>query len=119
MKREESEPPKWMGKLQASSARLAFTLGLLLLGLFPTDILTTVAVGTYLAGHGDPLSDAIPFILLTLPFLALPSLILLIFRERARTFLPKAREWMNTNSWVVNEIVIVFFIVITINSLAA
>jgi Sap, sulfolipid-1-addressing protein len=117
LQREESEPPKWMGKLQTASARLAFTLGFLLLGLFPTDILTSVAVGTYLAGHGDPWSDAVPFILLTLFFLALPSLLLLIFRERAQAFLPKAREWMNTNSWVVNEIVIVFFIVLTASNL--
>ena len=55
---------------------------------------------------------------LTLLFLALPSLLLLVFRERGQAFLPKARDWMNTNSWVVNEIVIGFFIVITINSLA-
>jgi Sap, sulfolipid-1-addressing protein len=118
LKREESEPPKWMGKLQTAHPRFAFTLGFLLLGLFPTDILTSAAVGTYLAAHGDPWSDAIPFILLTLFFLALPSLLLLALRDRARTFLPKVRDWMNTNSWVVNEIVIVFFIVITINSLA-
>jgi Sap, sulfolipid-1-addressing protein len=118
LKREESEPPKWMGKLQAATPRFSFTLGFLLLGLFPTDILTSVAVGTYLAGHGDPWSDAIPFILLTLLILALPSLLLLVFRERAKTFLPKARDWMNTNSWIVNEVVIVFFIIITINSLA-
>jgi Sap, sulfolipid-1-addressing protein len=118
LKREESEPPKWMGKLQAATPRFSFTLGFLLLGLFPTDILTSVAVGTYLAGHGDPWSDAIPFILLTLLILALPSLLLLVFRERAKIFLPKARDWMNTNSWIVNEVVIVFFIIITINSLA-
>jgi hypothetical protein len=118
LKREESEPPKWMGKLQTAHPRFSFTLGFLLLGLFPTDILTSAAVGTYLAAHGDPWSDAIPFILLTLFFLALPSLLLLALRDRARTFLPKVRDWMNTNSWVVNEIVIVFFIVITINSLA-
>jgi hypothetical protein len=31
----------------------------------------------------------------------------------------KARNWMNTNSWIVSEIVIVFFIGITINSLAS
>jgi Sap, sulfolipid-1-addressing protein len=118
LKREESEPPKWMGKLQTANPRFSFTLGFLLLGLFPTDILTSAAVGTYLAAHGDPWADAIPFILLTLLFLALPSLLLLALRDRARTILPKVRDWMNTHSWVVNEIVIVFFVVITINSLA-
>ena len=118
LKREESEPPKWMGKLQAASPRFSFTLGFLLLGVFPTDILTSFAVGGYLAGHGDPWWHILPFLALTLLFLATPALLLLIFRERATAFLPKARDWMNTNSWVVNEVVIAFFIVITINSLA-
>jgi Sap-like sulfolipid-1-addressing protein len=118
LKREESEPPKWMGKLQAAHPRFSFTLGFLLLGIFPTDILTSVAVGSYLATHGDEWVDALPFIGLTLLFLALPSLLLLAFRDRAQTFLPKARNWMNTNSWIVNELVIGLFIVITINSLA-
>jgi Sap, sulfolipid-1-addressing protein len=116
--RAESEPPKWMGKLQTANPRFSFILGFLLLGLFPTDILTSVAVGTYLAGHGDPWSDAVPFILLTLLILALPSLLLLALRDRARTFLPKVRDWMNTHSWIVNEIVIVFFVVLTISNLA-
>jgi hypothetical protein len=117
VKRKESEPPKWMGKLQTASPKFSFRLGFLLLGIFPTDIITSFAVGGYLAAHNDAWADAIPFILLTLLFLALPSLLLLVFRERARAFLPKVREWMNTNSWIVNEIVIALFIVITINSL--
>jgi hypothetical protein len=118
LKREESEPPKWMGKLQTANPRFSFTLGFLLLGVFPTDLLTSVAVGGYLAAHGDEWIEALPFVGLTLFFLALPSLLLIAFRERAKTLLPKARDWMNTNSWIVNEIVIGLFIVITINSLA-
>ena len=50
--------------------------------------------------------------------LALPSILILAFGHRAQTFLPKARDWMKANSWVISEIVIVFFIVITANSLA-
>jgi thiol:disulfide interchange protein len=85
--------------------------------VFPTDILTSVAVGSYLAGHGDPWWHLLPFLGLTLLFLASPVLIVLAFGRRGRAFLPKARDWMNTNSWVVSEVVLVFFIVITINSL--
>jgi hypothetical protein len=118
LKRKESEPPKWMGKLQTASPGFSFRLGFLLLGVFPTDILTSVAVGGYLAAHNDPWWHYLPFVALTLLFLALPSLLLLAFRERGQAFLPKARDWMNTNSWVVNEVVIVFFIAITISSLA-
>ena len=118
LKREESEPPKWMGKLQDATPGFSFKLGLLLLGVFPTDILTSVAVGTYLAGHNDSLTEAIPFVALTLLFLAMPALLLLAFGDRAQAFLPKARQWMNDNSWVINELVIGLFIAITANSLA-
>jgi phosphotransferase system glucose/maltose/N-acetylglucosamine-specific IIC component len=115
--RETSEPPKWMGKLQTATPRTCFVLGFLLLGIFPTDILTSVAVGSYLSAHGDPWWHYLPFLALTLLFLATPSLLLLLLGERAERFLPKARDWMNDNSWVVNEVVIVFFIVITASNL--
>jgi hypothetical protein len=115
--RKTAEPPKWMGRLQTANPGFSFRLGFLLLGVFPTDILTSVAVGAYLASHGDPWWHLLPFLGLTLLFLALPVLIVLAFGQRGRAFLPKARDWMNTNSWVVSEVVIVFFLIITINSL--
>lgn len=115
--REQSEPPRWMGKLGTATPRFSFRLGFLLLGFFPTDVLTSVAVGSYLAANGSPLWYALPFILLTLVVLALPSLVLVAFGERAEAFLPRARDWMDTNSWVINEVVILFFIVISLNNL--
>jgi hypothetical protein len=116
-KREESEPPKWMGKLQAATPGFSFKLGFLLLGVFPTDIFTSVAVGSYLGNHGDPWWHLLPFLGLTLFFLALPMLLIFAFGDRAQAFLPKARDWMNNHSWIVSEIVIGLFIAITLNSL--
>jgi hypothetical protein len=87
---EEAEPPKWMGRLQTASPRFSFRLGFLLLGVFPTDILTSWAVGTYLSTHDDPWWQLLPFLLLTLLLLALPALLLLLFGQRAQAFLPKA-----------------------------
>jgi Sap, sulfolipid-1-addressing protein len=118
VKRHETQPPKWMGRLQTASPGFSFKLGLLLLGIFPTDILTSVAVGTYLAAHDQPWWHGLPFVALTLLILAIPALLLLGFGPRAQAFLPKAREWMTTNSWIVNEIVLVFFVAITISNLA-
>jgi len=115
--RETSEPPRWMGKLETATPRFSFRLGFLLMGFFPTDILTSVAVGSYLAARGASLLEAIPFILCTLLVLVLPSLTLVAFSERAETFLPEARNWMDANSWVINELVILFFIVMTLNNL--
>ncbi len=118
MGREESEPPKWMGKLQTASPKFSFRLGFLLLGVFPTDILTSFAVGSYLANHDDPWWHLLPFLGLTLLFLALPALTVLALGKRGQALLPKARDWMSENSWVVSEVVIVFFILITADSLA-
>lgn len=116
-KREESEPPKWMGKLQTASPGFSFKLGFLLLGVFPTDILTSVAVGGFLGSQGDPLWHYLPFLALTLFWLALPALAVLFLGERGERFLPKARDWMNDNSWIVNEFVILLFVALTINNI--
>jgi hypothetical protein len=117
LKKRNADPPKWMGKLQAATPRFSFTLGFLLLGVFPTDIVTSTSVGARLGGQGEPWWHSLPFIFATLLLLALPSLLLLLLGERARVFLPKARNWMNTNSWVISEVVLVFFLVMTASDL--
>ena len=116
--RKTSKPPKWMGELETATPKRSFRLGFLLLGVFPTDILTSIAVGGSLARHGDPWWHVLPFVLLTLLFLALPALLLIILGKRAEAFLPKVRDWMNANSWIISEIVIGLFVVITASSLA-
>jgi len=78
VKRHETKPPKWMGRLQTASPQFAFTLGFLLLGVFPTDILTSVAVGSYLAAHSDAWRDMLPFVALTLLLLGTPAVMLLL-----------------------------------------
>jgi hypothetical protein len=115
--RKNAEPPQWMGKLQRATPKFSFTLGLLLLGVFPTDIITSMTVGSYLARGGDPWYYCLPFVLLTLFLEALPLLLVLVIGQRAVDFLPKVRDWMNANSWIVSEAVIALFIGIQINSL--
>ena len=58
--RGESEPPKWMGKLQTATPKLAFTLGFLLLGFFPSDIVTSLTVGAHLGAPRRPLVEHPP-----------------------------------------------------------
>jgi hypothetical protein len=115
--RKSSAPPKWMAKLQDATPKLAFTLGLLLLGVFPTDILTSITAGLHIARHDEPWWHCFPFIGVTLLFLGLPAILVLALGTRAKTVLPKIQQWMNSNSWVVSEIVLVFFAAVTINSL--
>ncbi|HVN59684.1 MAG TPA: GAP family protein [Gaiellaceae bacterium] len=108
--RKTSKPPKWMGKLEDATPKMSFRLGFLLLGLFPTDIATNIVVGSHLARGGDPWWYCLPFVLLVLLFEALPVLFVLLLGKRAQVILPKVRDWMNTNSWVVSEVVLIFFI---------
>jgi hypothetical protein len=117
LKRKESEPPKWMGKLQTAQPRFAFLLGLALLGVFPTDIVTSVSVGNHLAAHGKEWVDSLAFVGLTLLLLAIPALLVVLLGERAKVLLPKVRDWMNTNSWIVSELVLLLFVGITADSL--
>ena len=113
--REQSEPPKWMGKLQDATPKTTLILGFLLLGFFPSDLVTSITVGSFLGSHGDDWVEVLPFIGLTLLLLASPALAVAAMGSRAQAFLPKVREWMNTNSWIVSEVVIVFFIVIVLS----
>jgi len=107
-----------MGKLEDATPKMSFRLGVLLLGLFPTDIITNVVVGSSLARNGDPLWYCLPFVLLTLLFAALPVFFVLLLGKRAAVILPKVRDWMNTNSWIVNEVVLLFFVAIVISDIA-
>jgi hypothetical protein len=113
--RKQSEPPKWMGKLQEATPKTTLILGFLLLGFFPSDLVTSISVGGFLGSHGDEWVEALPFVGLTLLLLASPAVAVALMGDRAQTFLPKVREWMNTNSWIVSEVVIVFFIVIVLS----
>jgi len=115
--RDKAEPPQWMGKLDAATPKTSFRLGFLLLGFFPTDILTSIAVGSYLAANGAPWTYSLPFISLTIFVLSIPFLFLLLFGKRAERALPIVRDWMHTHSWIVNEVVILFFIFLIMGNL--
>jgi hypothetical protein len=110
--RETIDPPRWLGALQNAKPRTAFTTGLLLLSVFPSDLIILVTVGMNLAQQDASLLAAVPFIAATILIAALPVLSYLLFRRRAQQAMPKVRDWMNKNSWLVNIIVYVVFILL-------
>ena len=115
--RNTSGPPAWMGRLQQARPKFAFLLGLALLGVFPTDIASSITVGLHVARHGGDWWQCLPFVALTILLLGLPLLGVLVLGQRAGVVLPKIRDWMNDNAWVVSEVVLVLFAYITISSL--
>jgi Sap, sulfolipid-1-addressing protein len=112
VRRETIEPPKWLGKLQHAGPKEAFRTGLLVIMLMPSDIIILLTVGTNLDHTHSSFSDALPFIGATILIAALPLLGYLLFHRRAVTAMPKVRDWMNANSWAVNIIVCMIFIVL-------
>ena len=56
---------------------------------------------------------------MTLLVLAIPALLVAALGERARTVLPRTRDWMNANSWIVSEVVLAIFIVLEVRNLLA
>ena len=108
--RETAEPPRWLGALQQADARRAFITGLLVILLMPSDLIIMFTVGTNLAQNNAGLVAALPFIGATVLVAALPLLFFVLFHRRAQRFMPKVRDWMNNNSWLVNIIVCGVFI---------
>ena len=113
--RATSEPPRWLGAMQNAKPRQAFLAGLLLLSIFPSDFVVLMTVGVNLAQSGSSLLGALPFVAATILIAALPLLSYLLFRRRAEVLMPKVRDWMNTNSWLVNIIVYVVFILLILS----
>jgi cytochrome c biogenesis protein CcdA len=114
VKRKESHPPKWMGKLQAADAGFAAKLGFLLYVLMPTDLISMLTVGAFVARENEPWWHCLGFVALTVLIAGLPFLALLVMGRRAETLLPALRNWMNANSWIVSEAVLLFFLVMAL-----
>ncbi|MFF4233763.1 GAP family protein [Streptomyces sp. NPDC001820] len=110
--RATAEPPKWMKTLMSAEPGRAFKVGLLLILAMPSDLVIMATVGIHLETHGASYAEALPFIALTVLVAALPLLGLLLFHKRAEAAMPRARDWLNTHSWLVNIIVYLIFIVI-------
>lgn len=112
VRRESAEPPKWLGSLMEAGPLRALTTGLLVILLMPSDIMVLLTVGANLEQHRAALAEALPFIGATVLIAALPLLVYVVFRNRARRAMPRLREWLNTHSWVVNIAACLLFIVL-------
>jgi hypothetical protein len=110
--RATAEPPKWLSRVMEADPRSALKMGLLIVPLMPTDDIVMLTVGVNLAQHDSTLLDAIPFLVLTALIVALPLLVYLVFRRWAEREMPPVRDWMNANSWFVNVVVYVIFILL-------
>lgn len=110
LRRKKDDKPRWLSGIENASPRKVFVLGLMLNSFMPTDLAAMLSVAAYLASHDKPFYAIFPFVALTLLIASLPLLSYLLFKKRAEAAMPRIRKWLDTHSWIVNEVVIIFFI---------
>ncbi|HEY6638244.1 MAG TPA: GAP family protein [Solirubrobacterales bacterium] len=102
--------PKWMTALQEAEPKRAFTLAFLLILLMPTDIVAVISTANWLHDNDKDLLHGWPLVAATTLLMALPILGYLLLGHRARDAMPRIRDWLTSNAWLVNIVVIVYFI---------
>jgi threonine/homoserine/homoserine lactone efflux protein len=112
--RKKARKPKWMASIQDASSKRIFTMGLLFYSIFPSDFVILLTAGQYLGKHKLPFYHMVPFFALTLFIAAIPVLSFLLFRKRAELKMPGVQDWLDSHGWIVNEVVLVFFILLTL-----
>ncbi|HEY6671662.1 MAG TPA: GAP family protein [Solirubrobacterales bacterium] len=108
--RGNASVPKWMTALQEAEPKRAFTLAFLLILLMPTDIVAVISTANWLHDNDLNLLDGWPLVAATTLLMAFPILAYLLLGHRARDAMPRIRDWLTSNAWVVNIVVIVYFI---------
>jgi hypothetical protein len=108
--RGNASVPKWMTALQEAEPRRAFTLAFLLILLMPTDIVAVISTANWLHDQHENVLRGWPLVAATTLLMALPILGYLLLGRRAREAMPGIRDWLTTNAWLVNIIVILYFI---------
>jgi hypothetical protein len=108
--RGSASVPKWMTALQEAEPRRALTLAFLLILLMPTDIVAIISTSNWLRDNHLDVLHGWPLVAATTLLMALPILAYLLLGHRARDAMPRIRDWLTGNAWLVNLVVIVYFI---------
>jgi hypothetical protein len=102
--------PKWMTALQSADPKRAFGLAALLILLMPTDIVAVISTVHWLHKNDVGVLHGWPVVAACTALMALPIVAYLLLGHRGRNAMPGIRDWLTTNAWLVNLVVIVYFI---------
>ena len=106
-----TEPPQWMQGISSASILEIFIIGLCLIAFMPTDIIVAFSVGKILNSESSSFTDAIPFFGAVLLISLLPLIIYLFIGGSKRAiYLENANNWLNTHGYLINVVVMAFFI---------
>ena len=115
--RARAQPPRWMARLEAATPAFALRIGFLLFLLMPGNIVSMATAGAYLARHDAAWWHGLIVAAFTVVLAGIPLFVLMLLGQRAKALLPRTRDWMTRNSWIVSEVVIAFFLLMTLKGL--
>jgi threonine/homoserine/homoserine lactone efflux protein len=115
--RGRTETPRWMARLETASPGFALEIGFLLFLLMPGNVVCMATVGAYLERHDLTWWHCLIVAAFTVFLAGVPLFVLLLLGKRAAARLPRIRDWMTRNSWLVSEVVVAFFLLITLRGL--
>lgn len=110
-----TEPPKWMKSIKTASLSRIFILGFSLIAFMPTDIIVSFSVGSLLTNSESPYLDFLPFFSAVLLITFSPMLLYFLLGKNRTNYLKKVNKWLNTNGYMINVIVLVYFITLLVN----
>ena len=108
--RGKAGEPKWMSALEEAEPKRAFSIGFLLILLFPGDIAATITVAHLMNESKLDAIDGWPLVAGTVLLMSLPFLAYMAGGQRARDAMPGIKEWVTTHSWLINLVVLFYFI---------
>jgi hypothetical protein len=108
--RGTAKVPKWMTALESADPKRAFGLAALLILAMPTDIIAFISTVHWLHKANVGVLHGWPVIAAATALMALPIAAYLLLGRRAREAMPGIRDWLTGNAWLVNLVVIVYFI---------
>jgi threonine/homoserine/homoserine lactone efflux protein len=109
----QSEMPKWMAGIDAFSPGKAFTLGLLVAGVNPKNLLLSLGAGAALAQAGPSTPEAVVswviFVVVGSLTIAGPVVYSLVGGETARATLDAMKQWLAVHNVAVMTVLFLFF----------
>jgi len=109
----EAQMPKWMAGIDAFSPVKSLTLGLLLAGLNPKNLLLSAGAGAALAQLGPTTTDAVVswvvYVTLGSITIAVPVVYYLVGGDRAKAALDSTKEWLAAHNAAVMAVLFLVF----------
>jgi len=109
----QSEMPKWMAGIDSFSPGKALTLGLIVAGVNPKNLLLSLGAGAALAQVAPTTSEAVVswvvFVVVGSVTIAGPVVYYLVGGEKARAALDSMKLWLAVNNAAVMTVLFLFF----------